>query len=325
MKKEYRDDCPEYLLGFLTHLRVIENRAPRTEEAYYTDLRCFLRYLLIDHNDVDPNKTAWESISIKNVPFDYLKSFTLYDAYNYLRWLADDRNNSPKTRARKTSALKHFYNYLANKSHQLESNPLETLESPHTTSSLPKYLTLGEAQQLLATIETKNTERDYCIITLFLNCGMRLSELCGIDMGDISFENRTLRLFGKGRKERIVSLNNACITALNDYLPHRKTEGTTCDALFFSNKKNRISKRRVQEIVEECIKKAGLSNMGITTHKLRHTAATLMYQNGVDTLVLKDVLGHKSIATTEIYTHLNDENIKEAIDANPLADNVRKK
>lgn len=326
MKQEYKDDCPKYLRDFLNHIRVIEDRTERTEEAYYIDIRTFLRYLKIDHNDVDPNKIEWENITIKDVPLDYIKEFTLTDAYAYLHWLSDERENSAKTRSRKTSALKHFYSYLYNKAKIIDKNPVDQLELPHISKSLPKFLTLDEAQRLLGSIETKHTERDYCIITLFLNCGMRLSELVGLDMNDVSFENKSLRLFGKGRKERIVYLNDACIAALNAYLPYRNNEGTTCDALFFSERKTRLSRRRVQSIVEDCLKRAGLANKGITTHKLRHTAATLMYQNGVDTLVLKDVLGHESLATTEIYTHLSNDNVRQAIEANPLANiNVPKK
>ena len=319
MKQEYKDDCPKYLRDFLNHIRVIEDRTERTEEAYYIDIRTFLRYLKIDHNDVDPNKIEWENITIKDVPIDYIKEVTLTDAYAYLHWLSDERDNSAKTRSRKTSALKHFYSYLYNKAKIIDKNPVDQLELPHISKSLPKFLTLNEAQQLLGSIETKHTERDYCIITLFLNCGMRLSELVGLDMNDVSFENKSLRLFGKGRKERIVYLNDACIAALNAYLPYRNSEGTTCDALFFSERKTRLSRRRVQSIVEDCLKRAGLANKGITTHKLRHTAATLMYQNGVDTLILKDVLGHESLATTEIYTHLNNDNVRQAIESNPLA------
>lgn len=319
MKKEYIEDCPNYLKDFLRHIRVIEDRTERTEEAYFFDIRMFLRYLKIEHNDVDPNKVELEDIPIYDVPFSYIEEFNISDAYAYLHWLSDDRYNKSSTRSRKATALKHFFNYLHNKALLLPTNPLENLELPKKQKALPKFLTLNEAQTLLANIETKYPERDYCIITLFLNCGMRLSELVGIDINDVSFENRTIRLFGKGRKERIVALNNACIDALQNYLPYRDTTGTTCNALFFSKKKNRISRRRVQEIVEECLEKAGLANTGITTHKLRHTAATLMYQNGVDTLVLKDVLGHESISTTEIYTHLNNNNIHDAIEANPLS------
>lgn len=320
MKKEYKNDCPKYLSDFLTHLSVIENRAERTVEAYYVDLRVFLRFLKISNNIVDPEKIEFENITIADVPFELIKKFTLMDAYSYLSWLSEERDNQALARSRKVSALKHFYDYLHNKVMLLESNPIETLEQPHKGKSLPKYLSLRDAQKLLMSVETKHSERDYCIITLFLNCGMRLSELCGLNITDINLDNKTIRLFGKGRKERIVALNDACIAALKEYLPYRDTTGTTCNALFFSAKKNRLSKRRIQAIVEECINKAGLSNTGVTTHKLRHTAATLMYQNGVDTLVLKEVLGHESLATTEIYTHLNNENIHQAIESNPLAE-----
>ena len=314
------EDIPYYLSDFLVHVRTIEDRTQRTEEAYFIDLRTFLRYLLVIHKDVDLSETDFEHINIKDVPIEYVENFSLSDAYRYLQWLTDERENEAVTRARKITSLKQFYDYLCNKAMLISSNPIEKIEAPKPHKSLPKYLTLGQAQQLLSSVETKHTERDYCIITLFLNCGMRLSELVGLDTGDINIENRTIRLFGKGRKERVVSLNNACITALNAYLPYRDPTGTAnCKALFLSNRKGRISKRRVQEIVEECLKKAGLSNLGISTHKLRHTAATLMYQNGVDTLVLKEVLGHESTATTEIYTHLNNENVRNAIDSNPLA------
>ena len=314
------EDCPYYLEDFLTHLKVIKDRGDRTEEAYYTDLRTFLRYLKIK-NKLVPQDIEFEEITISDVPIELVEKFTLTDAYVYMKWIMDVRHNDTSARARKTTVLKEFYSYLYEKAKLIPTNPIAELEAPRVKNKLPKYLSLQEAQSLLQSIETKHTERDYCIITLFLNCGMRLSELCGINLNDISFENKTLRLFGKGRKERIVYLNNACLNAINAYLPIRNSTEVQTDALFISAKKNRISKRRVQQIVEECLLKAGLENTGVTTHKLRHTAATLMYQYGnVDTLVLKDILGHKSIATTEIYTHLSSENMQEAADANPLAD-----
>lgn len=325
MQNYDKNDCPKYLQNFLNHIRIVEGRAERTEKAYYDDLKTFLRYLKIENNDVDENKTPFEDIKINDVPFDYIKDFTLQDAYGYLNWLANERENQSNTRSRKISALKHFYSYLHNKAMVLENNPVENLELPTKKKSLPKFLSLEDAQKLLISIETKHTERDYCIMTLFLNCGMRLSELCGLDINDIDLENKTIRLLGKGNKERIVALNDACVSAINSYLPYRNTTGTTCDALFFSAKKNRISKRRVQEIVENCLKLAGLSNQGLSTHKLRHTAATLMYRNGVDTLVLKEILGHSSLATTEIYTHLSNENIHRAIESNPLANERHEK
>lgn len=320
MKKEFMKDCPDYLRDYLTYMQLVKARTERTIEAYYIDLRTFLRYLKIDNNDIDPNKVDWEDITISDVPFEYIRSFRLIDAYDYLKWLADERDNSVKTRARKTSAIKQFFSYLHLKKEMIDADPLTQLELPKPPKTLPKYLTLEDAQKLLASIESDHYERDYCMITLFLNCGMRLSELCGLDLNDFSFENGTLRLFGKGQKERIVYMNDACVASLKAYLPYRMAIDTKEKALFLSNRNTRISRRRTQEIVEESLKKAGLSNLGITTHKLRHTAATLMYQYGnVDTLVLKDILGHESLATTEIYTHLSSENLKAAAQANPLA------
>ncbi len=328
MKKSYRTDCPAYLEAFLVDLKIIKDRSDRTEEAYFIDIRTFLRYLKMTHGMAD--ETDFESVSIKDVPIEWIKSFTLTDAYQYLKYLKDARNNTSKTRARKASALKQFFNFLHKKSGVLEKDPLVDLELPRIKAGLPKYLTLDESLDLLENMnkESKNYTRDYCILVLFLNCGMRLSELVGLNINDFSAENHTLRLLGKGNKERIVYLNNACMTALNDYLQQRRQivpkTAEHKNAMFYSANRTRIAKRRVQQIVEENIKLAGLENKGITTHKLRHTAATLMYQHGnVDTLVLRDILGHKSISTTEIYTHLSNENLKNAADANPLA-NVKK-
>ena len=322
MKQSYLDDCPEYLSAYLTYIKVVQDRADRTEEAYYIDLRTFLRYLKIKHGLCDKG-LEWGSITIADVPFDLVKSFSLGDAHQYLYYLRSERDNSSATRARKASALKRFYNYLhvkAEMPYRIETNPVENLDLPRIKNKQPRFLTLEQSLQMLSSIDSKNRERDYCIICLFLNCGMRLSELVGLDIIDFSEENRTLRLFGKGRKERIVYLNNSCIAALNDYLPTRKPALDDERAMFLSSRGTRITKRRVQQIVEEMLERAGLSNLGITTHKLRHTAATLMYQHGgVDTLVLRDVLGHKSIATTEIYTHLSNESLKQAAESSPLA------
>lgn len=318
MKQAYIDDCPYYLDDFLTNLKVVKDRTDRTEEAYFTDIRTFLRYLNIKHKKVSRD-AKFQSIPIKDTPLEWVENFTLNDAYVYLKYLKDERGNSTKTRARKCSALKQFYTYLNKKAKLIETNPMDDLELPHITQSLPKYLSLEQSLALLQNIESSNKVRDYCIITLFLNCGMRLSELVGLNLTDYSRDNRTLRVLGKGRKERIIYLNDACISALDEYINTTRPQVDE-PAIFLSSKKTRINKRRVQQIVSEQLERAGLSNLGITTHKLRHTAATLMYQHGgVDTLVLKDILGHKSIATTEIYTHLSNENIKRAMEANPLA------
>lgn len=321
MKQKYIDDCPYYLEDFLTNLKIIKDRADRTEEAYYIDIRTFLRYLKIKHKAASPTDD-WSDIAINDVPIEWIEHFTLPDAYVYLKFLKDVRNNGTATRARKTSALKQFYSYLSNKVKLIEENPLRDLELPRVKNKLPIFLSLEESIKLLESIDSKNKDRDYCIIVLFLNCGMRLSELVGLNISDYSRDNKTLRVLGKGNKQRIVYLNQSCIEALNNYLDCIRPNETAKDkdAIFLSANKTRINKRRVQQIVEENLRRAGLSNLGVTTHKLRHTAATLMYQHGnVDTLVLRDILGHKSISTTEIYTHLSDENLRRAADANPLS------
>lgn len=322
MKTEYKNDCPDYLADYLTYLKVVQDRTDRTEEAYYIDLRTFLRYLKLIHGDVSDD-TEWKAIPIADVPFDYVRSFTLSDAHRYLYYLREERGNSTATRARKASALKRFYFYLHVKANRLPENPLEYLEMPRIKNKEPRFLTLEQSLQMLQSIDSAHRERDYCMICLFLNCGMRLSELVGLDLIDYSRENRTLRLFGKGRKERIVYLNDACIEALESWLEVRSAlpvSESAKNAMFLSARNTRITNRRVQQIVDEMLKRAGLSNLGISTHKLRHTAATLMYQHGgVDTLVLRDVLGHKSIATTEIYTHLGNESLKKAAESSPLA------
>lgn len=326
MKQEYLDDCPDYVKSFLTNLTLVRDRGSRTEEAYYIDLRTFLRYLMLSHGDV-PRDSEFSKIKIADVPISYIDKFTLSDAYEYLGYLKNVRNNSTATRARKTSALKQFFSYLYKKAHLISSDPLIDLELPRVKNKLPKFLSLEESLSLLSNVNSKFQQRDYCILVLFLNCGMRLSELVGLDLKDYSRDNRTLRLFGKGRKERIVYLNDACVAALEDYLKVRPDVPTEPNAIFLSRNNKRIDKRRVQQIVEENLKKSGLANLGVSTHKLRHTAATLMYQYGnVDTLVLKNILGHKSIATTEIYTHLSDESMKKAADSSPLSDvkNVNK-
>lgn len=325
MREEYENDCPNYLRDFLIkYLSSAKGRTDRTVEAYYTDLRVFLRYLLIIHNNV-PDGTDFNDISIANVPFDYISDFTLNDAYEYMSYLRYDRNNSESARSRKTSSLRQFFEYLQSRAFLLADNPLKNLEHPKNKQVLPKYLQLEQTTALLESIDGSNQIRDYCIITLFLNCGMRLSELAGLNLNDYSKSKAgsTLRLFGKGRKERIVYLNDACITALDNYIEIRPKSPIEKNAIFLSSHANhltRLTTRRIQKIVEDQLKRAGLGNLGISVHKLRHTCATLMYEYGnVDVMVLKDILGHVNLATTEIYTHLSDNDRKRAAENSPLA------
>lgn len=313
------DECPKYLTDFLFHLKVVKARGERTVEAYYIDIRTFLRFLKIQNKIVQP-ETPLSEITIKDIPIELLQKFTLNDAYEFLYYTSSDLNNTTTTRARKTSALKQFFNFLHKKAGLLQNNPLIDLELPSVKNRLPKYLTLENSLELLDKVDGPDAERNYCILTLFLNCGMRLSELVGLNFRDINMDNRTMRLLGKGNKERIIYINDACVQALEAYYKVRPSSPKEPNAVFVSKQHCRISRRRVQQIVEESLFAAGLDNAGITTHKLRHTAATLMYQHGhVDPLVLKEILGHKSIATTEIYTHLSNENMRQAANASPFA------
>lgn len=321
MKHEILLSAPEIIKNFLIYSETIKNKSESSVNEYYTDLRTFFRYIKLVRGKTDKDENFRE-IDISDVDIELVKTITLQDLYAYLFFCKNELKNNSATRARKCSVIKIYFKYLTLNTHQLSSNPAELLESPKATSSLPKYLTLEDSLQLLRSVDGNNMERDYCIITLFLNCGLRLSELCGINLSDLSGDGR-LRVLGKGRKERIIYLNSACLDAIDAYLQVRPNDGIPADqknALFISRNKRRISNKTVQHIVYTFLDKAGLGGMGLSAHKLRHTAATLMYQQGkVDIRALKEVLGHANLNTTQIYTHLSDEHIKSAFDANPLA------
>lgn len=321
MKFEILQSAPNVIRDFLTYSEAIKGKSARSVEGYYIDLQNFFRYILLSRNMVDA-KTEFEKIDISPVNIDLIKSITISDLYAYLVYCKEERGNNPATRARKTSTLRIFFKYLSVHTHQLETNPAEMLESPKIKQSLPKHLTLENSFDLLNAIDGPNKERDFCIITLFLNCGLRLAELCGLNLQDISSEN-TLTVTGKGNKERLVYLNEACVSAIKAYIAVRPNEGINFNdrnALFISRNRRRISNKTVQHIVKTYLEKAGLGDKGFSTHKLRHTAATLMYQHGnVDIRVLKDILGHSNLGTTQIYTHVSNEQIKKASDSNPLA------
>ena len=259
-------------------------------------------------------------INLKKCDEEFFKNITLDDAYKYLSFCKNDKNNSATTRARKVVDIRQFFKYLSDNKQILQNNPMKVLDSPKTKKSLPKYLTLEQSINLLQTIDGKNKERDYAIITIFLNCGLRLSELVNLNYNDIRPDNQ-MRVLGKGNKERIVFLNSACISAIDRYMQVRPKDGVIDkNALFLSSRLKRISPKTVQYIVKSFLEKSGLGQQGLSTHKLRHTAATLMYQYGdADVLVLKDILVHENLSTTEIYTHIVDEQKKKAIDNNPLA------
>lgn len=324
MKNYNNSGNPEFLNEYLAHIRVVKMLSERTVEEYYLDIRLFLKYF---YNNISDTEKTINEMDISKMTAEDLKKITLSDIYNFIFYVADERSNSDKARYRKVSALRSFFKYVTKVAHILDSDPSRDIEIPSPKQALPKFLSLNESLRLLETSGNGTSVRDFCIITLFLNCGMRLSELVGINISDIDFTENKMRILGKGNKERIVYLNPACVDALQNHLAVRNANKKALDepALFISNQNKRISKRRVQQIVINTLKKAGLGDKGLTTHKLRHTAATLMYQYGdADVLTLKELLGHSSIATTEIYTHLNDESVRRAIEENPLA-NVKMK
>ena len=326
MKHEILQNCPPIIRDFLTYNETIKGKSSLSVEGYYLDLQTFFRYLLFSRGLVD-GQEDFTQIDIKSVDINLIKTVTISDLYSYLVFCKNERQNNAATRARKTSTLKIFFKYLCEQTHQLETNPALMLESPKVKQSLPKHLTLEDSLELLKSVEGPNQKRDYCILTLFLNCGLRLAELCSLNLGDIKPDG-TMTITGKGNKERLVYLNSACQSAVQEYLKVRPNDNINAidrNALFVSRNKRRISPKTVQHIVKTYLDKAGLGDQGFSTHKLRHTAATLMYQHGqVDIRVLKDILGHANLGTTQIYTHVSDAQIKNAVDKNPLS-NVKNK
>lgn len=327
MKMELYQEAPPIIQRYLGYLETVKGRSAKTVEEYYRDLRTFFRYIKQSRGLVDPS-VSFEEISISDVDIDLIRTIDLTTVFEYFNYAGAMRDNAPNTRCRKVSSLRTFFKYLTNKVMLLESNPIEELDSPKVKQSLPKYLTLEQSIELLNVIDGKFKERDYCIITLFLNCGMRLSELVRINLTDIHRGSgpATITITGKGNKERMVYLNNACIEAIDNYIKVRPVDGVIDkDALFLSNRKQRISNIMVQTMVKKYLQKIGLGGNGYSVHKLRHTAATLMYQYGdVDVRVLQDILGHENLGTTQIYTHVSSKQMADAISSNPLA-SVKKK
>lgn len=317
MAVNFTDEAPEIIKEYLFYLQTIKGRSDKTIDEYFLDLRTFFRFLKTKRNFTN---APFDEIIITDVDLDLIKTVTLMDAYEFMNYLSRVRKNSAVSRARKCSALKQYFNYLTVKKHYLESNPMSELEIPKSRKSLPKYLTLEQSIDLLNAVDGKFKERDYCILTLFLNCGLRLAELVSLNMNSIRSDN-TMVVIGKGNKERIIYLNDACVSALNEWRKVRPNDSLKDrDALFVSSHHKRLSRESVQKLVQKYLEKIGLDSQGYSCHKLRHTAATLMYQHGeVDIRVLKDVLGHENLGTTQIYTHISSEQLKNASDKNPLS------
>ena len=329
----YQTDAPDILREFLAYHETVKAHSKRTVDEYFLDLRNFFRYLK-QVRDPLLKDLPLDQINIMDVDLDFVASVTLTDIYAYLTYLSRDRAQhhnssnsdyglSASSRARKLATIRSFYNYLTNKKHLLRENPVKDIDLPKHRKTLPKYLTLDQSTELLDAVDGKNQERDYCILTLFLNCGLRISELIGLNLNDINED--TLRVLGKGNKVRILYLNDACQDALNTYLAVRRPiTGRDANALFLSSRNERVSRSTVHAMVKKRLTAAGIDSSEYSSHKLRHTAATLMLQNGVDVRAVQEVLGHDHLNTTEIYTHVDNEGLRVAAKANPLS-RVKKK
>ena len=321
-------DCPQVLREFLIYHENIMGQSPLTISEYYLDLRMFLRFVKLMSNDM-PIQTALDDIDIHDITIDFIREIDTSDIFDFLSYLANDRAVNPESpapdygisaasRARKLSSIKSFYKYLTVRTKQLEENPVADLEYPKLRKSLPKYLTLEQSAALLQAVSGQNEKRDYAILMLFLNCGIRRSELVGLNLTDV-YEDR-IRVVGKGNKERFVYFGTACRKAIDAYLPERNKQVLTDNrALFGSRDNNRISVTAVHRLVKKALLKAGLDSTQFSAHKLRHTAATMMLSGGVDVKTVQEVLGHENLNTTQIYTHIESTELKIAAEANPLS------
>lgn len=323
----FDNKLPKLLRDYLNYSSNL-NKSSNTIKEYRYDLVNFLKYMKLQA--LNNKKLTLDDIeTITDIDSTFLNRIDINDLYEYMTYLKDVCNDSAVTRARKVASLRGFFKYLHVKARIIDDNPAKELESPKLGKRLPKFLTLEQSTTLLDGIKNApltgrqhdNRIRDYAIITLFLNCGMRLAELVGIDINHIKFDEALLTVIGKGNKERTIYLNKAALAAIKEYLEVRPTDGVVDkNALFLSERKTRISRRTVQNLIKNYLRDfCGLTEH-YSTHKLRHTAATLMYQYGnVDIRALQEILGHESIATTEIYTHVDNSQIREAIESNPLA------
>ncbi len=321
-------DCPQILRDFLTYHETIKGQSPKTIFEYYLDLRMFLRFMKLMRCDM-PIRSRLDDIPIKDVDLAFLGSVTTSDVYDFLSYLANDRTEdpddpsaeygiAPAARARKLSALKSFYKYLTVRTKLLQENPVADLEYPKLRKSLPKYLTFDQSAALLRAVDGPNAKRDYAILMLFLNCGIRRAELVGLNLSDV-YEDR-IRVVGKGNKERIVYFGTACRKAIDEYLDERNKKILSDNrALFGSRDSNRISVTAVHRLVKKHLLAAGLDASQLSAHKLRHTAATMMLSGGVDVKTVQEVLGHENLNTTQIYTHIENTELKVAAEANPLS------
>lgn len=316
---------PDLVNEFLDDLSVSKDRSKATLNEYISDIRLFLRFMVANEKNLNSPADLPKDFDLSYLDRDFFNKVTLRDVNNFLTYCKNERKIEGRGIMRKASALRGLFKFLSIKMHYIDNNPLEMLEVASSKKSLPRYLSLEESRDLLDAVSGEFYARDYCILTLFLNCGLRLAELVSLNVTDINFNNKTMIVTGKGNKERMIYLNKSCLNAIEAYLSVRPRDGLADDdarkALFISRLNKRMGRQAVQLMVYKYLKDIGLDGQHYSVHKLRHTAATLMYRHGeVDVLTLKEVLGHENLATTEIYTHVENKQIEDAFASNPLAD-----
>jgi len=327
---DYRSATPDIIREFLFYHETIKSHSRKTIDEYFLDLRMFFRYMKLHKNQV-PKDTAFDDISIMDINKDFVQSVTISDVYEYLAFLSRDRPKhrnsrntdyglSPTSRARKIAVIRSYYKFLTLKSEnfRLAKNPVADLDSPKLRKTLPRFLTLDESVKLLDGVDGMFKERDFCILSIFLNCGLRISEISGLNLTDLREDH--IRVLGKGNKERIVYINDSCADAINAYLAIRKNiAATDKKALFLSSRRARISTSTIHALVKKHLLTAGLDSTKYSSHKLRHTAATLMLKSGVDVRTLQELLGHEHLNTTQIYTHIENSSLRDAANLSPLS------
>ncbi len=318
-----KKNLPYLLTEYINDLVVTKGCNRSTTDGYELDLWLFFRFLAAKDNSLSSPDELEKNFSLTYMDADYCNNITLKNVNEFLAYCDNERSNNVTTRARKASAIRGFFKYISDKMSYIDKNPVSQLQVASPKKKLPKYLTLSESRELLASVDGENKVRDFCILTLFLNCGLRLAELVNLNIGDIIFSEEKMLVTGKGNKQRMVYLNKACIDSLKDYLavrPHDQLKGDDRNALFISRLNKRIGRQAVQLMVYHYLEKIGLDGQHYSVHKLRHTAATLMYQHGdADVLLLKEMLGHENLSTTEIYTHIENKQLREAVKNNPLS------
>jgi integrase/recombinase XerD len=292
---------------FLDYCRTIKGLSDESISGYYNDLKMFFDYI--------------KQLKKKNITDRLIKNIELQDLHKFMTYLEKDCGNNARTRCRKVSTLKSYFEYLQNVTKLIISNPSYSLRKPKVPKTKPVAMSIQECEKLLNSLDKDSYfyYRDRCILMIFLQCGLRLSELINIKVSDV--QNIRMIINGKGNKERDAFLSESCIKSIDDYLEVRNDEEVSeedKEYLFLSREKNKISKRAVQSLVKKHMEDAGLDTNKYHTHSTRHTFATIAYDQGADIIKLSELLGHSNVNTSKIYITLKEEELREITNKNPL-------